>query len=79
MAQDTKFRTNRPPTRPPTRSDSIVSSLRAKLDDEAHVLDTLVSTLSRGQNAAEVWALLHEAAVRDGRVSHLALAYEKLT
>ena len=79
MAQDTKFRSTRPPTRPPTRSDSLATGLRVKLEDESQVLDTLVSSLSRGQSAPEVWALLHEAAVRDGRIPNLAFAYERLT
>ena len=79
MAQDTKFRSTRPPTRPPIRSDSLASGLRVKLDDEIHVLDALVSSLSRGQNTPEIWILLHEAAVRDGRIPNLAIAYERLT
>jgi tetratricopeptide (TPR) repeat protein len=48
----------------------------SKLEREDEVLDALVSALARGQLTADVWTKLHEAAVRDERVSELAFAYE---
>ncbi len=50
--------------------------LESKLEREEEVLDSLVSALARGQLAADAWTKLHEAAVRDERVSELAFAYE---
>src|SRR5262245_1994634 len=76
MVQDPKIRST---ARPLQRPDSIASGLRVKLEDEAHLLESLVSSLSRGQSLPEVWSLLHEAAARDDRMSDLAFAYERLT
>ena len=51
-------------------------SFESKLEREEEVLDALVSAYARGQLVPDVWARLHEAAVRDERVSELAFAYE---
>src|SRR3954447_5576643 len=76
MVQDPKIRSA---ARPPKRPDSITSALKVKLEDAPHLLESLVSSLSRGQSLPEVWGLLHEAAARDDRMSDLAFAYERLT
>jgi tetratricopeptide (TPR) repeat protein len=65
---------------PPRRAGAgaIASPLtfESKLEREEEVLDALASALARGQLPPEVWTKLHEAAVRDDRVSELAFAYE---
>jgi len=76
MAQDPKIRAS---VRPTNRPDAIAAALQNKLEGEAQVLESLVANLSRGHPLPELWALLHEAAVRDGRVPALAFAYERLT
>src|SRR5438046_3060115 len=59
MVQDPKIRGT---VRPPMRPDALVAALKVKLEDERHVLDSLVANLARGQPLPELWALLHEAA-----------------
>src|SRR5258708_10628498 len=75
MVQDPKIRGT---VRPPMRPDALAAALKAKLEDEPHVLDSLVANLARGQPLPELWALLHEAAARDERAPELAFAYEHL-
>ncbi len=56
-----------------------IPSFENKLENEEEVLDAIVSALAR--NSAfdlGIWQELHEAAVRDDRVSELAFAYESL-
>src|SRR5579859_3070438 len=76
MVQDPKI--IRGTVRPPMRPDALLAQLKVKLEDETHILDSLVANLARGQPLPELWALLHEAAARDERVPELAFAYEHL-
>jgi golgin subfamily B member 1 len=69
---------SRTSARPPNRLEALMTALQHKLQDEPQVLETLVSSLARGQSQPEVWSLLHEAAARDDRVADLAFAYERL-
>ena len=56
-----------------------VPSFEAKLENEEEVLDALLMSLSRNQLDPGTWDLLHQAAVRDDRVSELAFAYESMS
>lgn len=53
-------------------------SFESRLENEEEIVDALLVALSRNQLDASVWQSLHEAAVRDDRVSELAFAYESL-
>ena len=68
-----------PKSRLPLRTDTLAAYIEQKLDREQAVLDLLVGAEIKGQADAAVWALLHEAAKRDGRQNELAAAYDKLT
>ena len=61
------------------RLDTLASALEQKLDNEAAILDLLVSALSRGQATEAHWEQLHAAAQRDDRLAELAFAYERLS
>ncbi len=43
------------------------------------MLDLLVSALSRGQTNEALWEQLHDAALRDDRVTELRFAYERFS
>lgn len=62
----------------PRQSRAGIPSFEGKLENEEEVLDALLVALSKNQLEAEVWQELHEAAVRDDRVSELAFAYESV-
>ena len=68
-----------PKTRSPLRVDTLASVLEQKMEDEAGVLDLLVSALARGQANEPLWAQLHAAVQRDDRLAELAFAYERLS
>jgi tetratricopeptide (TPR) repeat protein len=51
-------------------------TFESKLEREEELLDALVTALARGQLPEGTWQKLHDAAVRDERVSELAFAYE---
>ena len=65
---------------PPRRAGSAANlsppSFDSKMEREEELIDALATSLARGQLAPETWTKLHEAAVRDERVSELAFAYE---
>jgi tetratricopeptide (TPR) repeat protein len=61
------------------RIDTLNSALEQKLDNEAAILDLLVSALARGQQNEPLWDQLHAAAQRDDRLAELAFAYERLS
>jgi len=65
---------------PPRRAGSAANlsppSFDSKLEREEELIDALATSLARGQLPADTWAKLHDAAVRDERVSELAFAYE---
>src|SRR5277367_3757745 len=67
-----------PKPRPSLRVDTLASALEQKLENEAAVLDLLVSALARGQANEPLWEKLHAAAARDDRLAELAFAYERL-
>ena len=67
-----------PKPRPSLRVDTLASALEEPLDNEAGVLDLLVSALARGQANEALWEKLHDAATRDDRLAELAFAYERL-
>lgn len=53
-------------------------ALESRLEKPSEVLDLLVMALGKGEDTAELWDKLHEAAVRNQQVSELASAYEAL-
>ncbi len=55
----------------------IAEGLDERLDDPSAVLELLVNALAKGEAPQEAWEKLHGAAVRYGKVSDLALAYEQ--
>ncbi|HEY4117429.1 MAG TPA: hypothetical protein VGM56_06215, partial [Byssovorax sp.] len=59
--------------------EQVRSILRARLEDEARILDTLVAEASAGRMHPELWRALHEAASRDDLLPEVAFAYEQLT
>ena len=65
-----------PPRRAGAGAMASPPSFESKLEREEEVLEALATALARGQLPPEVWTKLHEAAVRDERVSELAFAYE---
>jgi tetratricopeptide (TPR) repeat protein len=65
-----------PPRRTGPGATAPLPTFEAKLEREEEVLDALVTALARGQLPEGLWSRLHEAAVRDERVSELAFAYE---
>ncbi len=67
-----------PKPRPSLRVDTLATALEQKLENEAAVLDLLVSALARGQTNEPLWEQLHAAATRDDRLAELAFAYERL-
>src|SRR5260221_4283463 len=76
MVQDPKIRGS---LRPPARPDAVAAALQVKLEDERHILDSLVASLTRGRPAPELWPQSPQAAARDERIPELAFAYERLT
>ncbi len=67
------------PLRNSLRIDTLATALQQKLENEAAVLDLLVSALARGQTHDAMWEQLHDAALRDDRVAELAFAYERFS
>ena len=67
------------PLRNSLRIDTLATALQQKLENEAAVLDLLVSALARGQTHEAMWEQLHDAALRDDRVAELAFAYERFS
>lgn len=65
--------------RPSLRIDTLASALEQKLENEAAILDLLVSALARGQGSEPHWEALHAAAQRDDRLAELAFSYERLS
>jgi tetratricopeptide (TPR) repeat protein len=68
-----------PKPRPSLRLDTLATVFEQKLENEAGILDLLVSALARGQAQDAHWTRLHEAAQRDERLAELAFAYERLS
>ena len=54
-------------------------ALDERLDNPSEVLEILVSSAAKGEQAVETWERLHEAATRFDKVGDLALAYEHVT
>ena len=65
-----------PPRRTGAGATAALPTFETKLEREEEVLDALVTALARGQLPEGLWPRLHEAAVRDERVSELGFAYE---
>jgi tetratricopeptide (TPR) repeat protein len=57
----------------------MAEALDERLDDPGEVLEILVSSAAKGEQAVETWERLHEAATRFDKVGDLALAYEQVT
>lgn len=64
--------------RPHVRLETLAATLEQPVDDEAAILDVLVSAAAKGHAHPELWSALHEAAARDERQAELAFAYERL-
>jgi hypothetical protein len=71
-------KTLNPPARSPFRLDRIAAIIETKLESEPMLLDVLVTATAKGNAEPGLWALLHEAAIRDNRVVELSTAYEQL-
>lgn len=66
-------------TTPPPRQPRVgILSFDAKIENEEEILDALLTAVSKNQIDSEIWQELHNAAVRDDRVSELAFAYESI-
>src|SRR5512135_1078998 len=65
-------------TQSPRHNRAGIPSFESKLENEEEVLDAILVALSKNQLDPHVWDELHQAAVRDDRVSELAFAYESL-
>jgi tetratricopeptide (TPR) repeat protein len=57
----------------------MAEALHERLDNPGEVLEILVSSAAKGEQAVETWERLHEAAQRFDKMSDLALAYEHVT
>jgi tetratricopeptide (TPR) repeat protein len=57
----------------------MAEALDERLDNPGEVLEILVSSAAKGEQAVETWERLHEAAQRFDKMSDLALAYEHVT
>ena len=56
-----------------------IPSFDEKLDAEEEVLEVMLAALGKEKLDGAVWQKLHDAAVRDERVSELAFAYESVS
>jgi len=59
--------------------DELIEQLNVRLEQVDAVLETLAATLAKGESPGDLFARLHQAAVRDGRLADLAFAYEQAT
>src|SRR5262245_28858035 len=59
-------------------ADELMQQLRQGPVDATAALESLVTSLARGEAPAESFALLHEAAARDGQIRDLSAAYERI-
>jgi tetratricopeptide (TPR) repeat protein len=57
----------------------MAEALDEGLDDPSEVLEILVNSAAKGEQAIETWERLHEAAKRFDKLGDLALAYEHVT
>ena len=57
----------------------MAETLDERLDNPSDVLEILVSSAAKGEQAVETWERLHEAAQRFDKMGDLALAYEHVT
>ncbi|MFZ5897456.1 MAG: tetratricopeptide repeat protein [Myxococcota bacterium] len=57
----------------------MAEALEERLDSPIEVLEVLVNSAAKGEQAVETWERLHEAAERFERTADLALAYEQVT
>ncbi|MGC4088443.1 MAG: tetratricopeptide repeat protein [Polyangiaceae bacterium] len=57
----------------------MAEALEERLDNPLEVLEVLVNSAAKGEQAVETWERLHEAAERFERTADLALAYEQVT
>ena len=57
----------------------IAQAMEERLDDPGEVLEMLVNSAAKGENAEEVWAALHRAAQQHDKTQELALHYEQVT
>ncbi len=73
LPPDTKAR------RVPLRLETLGAALDQNLQNEAEILDVLVTAAQRGGDQPELWDRLDAAAVRDDRLAELAFAYERLS
>ncbi|MFO0588788.1 MAG: tetratricopeptide repeat protein [Polyangiaceae bacterium] len=65
--------------RVPLRLETLAAALEQPLQNEAEILDVLVTAAQRSQDSADLWDQLDAAAVRDDRLAELAFAYERLS
>ncbi|HLV66682.1 MAG TPA: tetratricopeptide repeat protein, partial [Polyangiaceae bacterium] len=68
----------RPASALATKLWEITQALEEHLADPRDVLETLVSSVAKGEPAEATWELLHRAASRDKKVSELAQEYEQI-
>jgi tetratricopeptide (TPR) repeat protein len=62
----------------PLRVENLPEVLSKKLENETAILEALLVALAKGQALPEFWQRLHDAALRDDRLSELAFAYERI-
>lgn len=62
----------------PLRVENLPEVLSKKLENESAILEALLVALAKGQPLPEFWQRLHDAALRDDRLSELAFAYERI-
>ncbi len=65
-------------SRATTRAESVAALLAAPLEDEAKILDALVTALAAAEPTEELFARLHEAALTQERSANLSFAYERI-
>lgn len=56
-----------------------IPSFEDKLENEEEILEVMLAALGKEKLDGAVWQTLHDAAVRDERVSELAFAYESVS
>src|SRR5688500_14179056 len=57
----------------------LAQAMEERLDDPGEVLEMLVNSAAKGENAEDTWAGLHRAAQRHGKMQELAHYYEQVT
>ena len=60
------------------RVSALPGLLQERVEDPGGVLELLVTSLAKSEQHLDLWAQLHEAAVRDDGTADLALAYDRI-